>query len=227
MFLSNLRPCFAIFGLFAAIICACGPSPSNVGSTPAQLPEVRSKFPFQAKEPSIFQAAVIVSGSGFNKKWFVARNNDASRIDHYIGNDVARIEVRGARSYSILPTEKIYVDLTDAKASVPNDSSVIDQISRQYFAGVSDRSFVSSGTEGNLTIYTSQPKTPNESAVTVWVDQLSGMIVKEEIRSQSGDNIVTFELKDLKLEADASLFAIPHGFKKVTQSEFDRVWAAK
>jgi hypothetical protein len=81
------------------------------------------------------------------------------------------------------------------------------------------------GQEGGLVKYGVKIGDSDNAKAIVYVDESTGLIMKEEFFSLKGQDAETapsfvFELRDLKMEVDDGVFTIPHGYKKLSWGDY-------
>lgn len=215
MFLSNPRKSFLLTVSLALIFQACGSSTSNVNAPASLSGDNKSEFPFSTKEPEVYQGDIVISGNNKEDHYFVARKGDRSRIDYFPNTEKWRIEIRADKSYLLTPAAKVYVENAEVGSPSP-----IDHLGRQYFIGVEQREFEELGKDGNSIKYRVKPTDQSRYEIVLWVDQTNNMIVKEELTERfysSGGEPYKFvyELQNLKLDVNDSIFEVPTGYRKV------------
>ncbi|HEX8638677.1 MAG TPA: hypothetical protein VF692_11480, partial [Pyrinomonadaceae bacterium] len=79
MFSFRFSKKFFILALVLAFFSACRSGQNDYGgnsiSEPLVAEELKSEIPFSTKEPENFQAEIVVSSNGSERKTFIARNN--------------------------------------------------------------------------------------------------------------------------------------------------------
>ena len=99
-------------------------------------------------------------------------------------------------------------------------------LTTEWLSEKRDASFEKLDSDVNLTKYRVRLDESNFSEILVYVDQNSGLPVKQEFYSIGGDGqknlAYAFELKNLKLETEENLFSVPANFKKVSREEFQK-----
>ncbi len=220
MFLSNPRNYFLLSVFFALILQACGSSAGNDNRPVSMTTQTRSEFPFSTKEPEVYQGDFVVSVGKNESRWFVARKGEKARFDIFSGNE---------RSVTRLTTENIYVvdhrKKVYAAAPAGSDSTgFADGITENFFRGKAYREFEDLGLDGELKKYKVREDPSGKDKIFIYVDQASGMIVKQEFTGQNGEAGSPFsyiyEIRNLKLDVDDSMFAIPEGYRKVSWDEY-------
>ncbi len=195
--------------------------------------------PFSTREPERYQwtrvITSIVAGDTSTSESFIARDGDKRREDYEILRGVRLTILRLPEgSYRLYPSKKIYAEMGGGGGATQN---VQPQVSPDFSADKlvnasrTGARYEKLGTEdvGGRTTTKYRVTTRGaggETAETiVWVDESLGMPIKSEMTSKNAagaesKNIV--EYKDIKLDVDASLFALPKDYKKVTEEEIKR-----
>jgi len=223
MFLSTLGK-FLLFAAFSAgLFTACGTSQSSVNTEVPQIPEQKSEFPFPVKEPDTYQADVVVTANGAEDRFFVARKGDKWRRDHFSGPTRSITELRTADGvYLIDHRKKAY----SAEPAAGNDVTDLDPSSVSVFRGKEYRDFDEVERGGGIIRYEGRKGETSQDGILITIDEASGMMVKQEFTSPAGEGFV-YELRDLRLDVDDSIFQIPAGYRKVALSEIRTAPKAK
>jgi hypothetical protein len=106
---------FAFLALIVlAFFSACRYGQNNNAETnapkPTEIEELKSEIPFSTKEPENFQAEIVVSTGGTERKTFVARSGANRRYDFNADAKAQVSTVATDRNYLILPDKKIYAE---------------------------------------------------------------------------------------------------------------------
>lgn len=215
MFLSNLRKSFLVAVFCVVFFQACGSSQNTTNKDISLTGETGSPFPFPTKEPEVYQGDFVVSVNNQEDHYFIARKGDKSRIDYFPNTEKWRIEIRTDKSYSLTPPDKVYVENLEAASQ-----SGVSKLGQNYFSGVEYREFEEVGREGNIIKYLIKPTSSVANQIAVWVDQTNGMVVRQEFTekyhsSGSPPALYVFEIRNLKLDVDDSIFEIPPGYKNI------------
>ncbi len=182
--------------------------------------EMQSDFPFSTKEPQVYQGDFVVSDSSNEYRRFVARNAAKSRFDIFQDGDLYLSQIKTDRIYSLNHKNKIYSASTHEVNSSLFDGgfgSIGD-----FFRGKEYREFEDLGIEGTLRKYRVRQDESTKDIVLIYVDEQVGMIIKQEFVKSGENQTVKFvyEIRNLKLEADDTLFTIPEDYREVTLSEY-------
>ena len=224
---------------------------SNSESAAPEITTSRTP-PFPTHEPERYQAIRIITfkNSSANPAYsstsqtrtssvVIARHGDKRREEYQarLGKQIIYLEIPAGR-FALLPARKLYADLSAAAneinlSDLPDESGVSTDLLLQ--AEPAAAKYEKLGTEiveGRTTTKYRViiPKRTDATAVSgetlIWVDEALGMPVRSETMSSAGAQTsnVTMELKDIKLEVDEQLFALPVDYRKVeAQLIFDLI----
>lgn len=214
--------CFA--ALFLSLFSACrfwqqNEAPASNQNT-FQAGELKSEIPFSIKEPENFQAELVIKTGETERKTFVARNGANRFYTFNYGQNNAT---------SLLQSDKHYLILPDKKQFAENSSEIAVQMSDwdefltvEFLNSTTEAEFEKLETLENITKYRVLFDGKQISEALIYFDEAQKIPVKQEFYSVSGeqkDLIYTFEIRDLKMPADAGFFVIPPDFKKVSIEE--------
>ena len=216
MFLSNPRKFFLLASSIALILQACGSSPGNENKPAFVLIETSSEFPFSTREPDVYQGDFVVRTGANETRWFMARRGDQWRFDTFYGNERSISELKTDRIYHIDHQQKLY-------AAAP-ESGMMAPPTTNFFNGKQYHEFEEIGGEGGTVQYKVRNSDALNDEILISIDKASGMMVRQEFtvrNSEAGFDVnYVYEIRNLKLEADDSVFAIPAGYRKVVWEEF-------
>ncbi len=216
MRLSNARKYILLTCFSALISIACGSSPGNSNQTAINNAETPGEFPFAIKEPLTYQAEVVASGDGIDKKWLVARDGERWRIDFLEAGEPSRTRMRLDAVYSIDHKRKIY---TVAETGGETVAGLTDR----FFKGKDHRNIEKLESSNGVTKFRIKNKN-DQGEIIMSVDDKSGFMVREEFVPPAGSRSAPFvyEIRNLRLRVDEGVFAIPVGYRKVTPVEYQR-----
>lgn len=198
--------------------------------------------PFPTKEPERYQATWVTSGvlggqsipgleALTNRQVPVARDGDKRRVETELmpGVKIVYLQLSNGR-YVLYPAKKIYADVKidgsdnplASNQGVPSDFAPGKLINEMR----TDAKYEKLGTEeinGRMTtkyrVTTSgDDDTKVASETIIWADESLGMPIKTESTSKDGSKF-TMEMRDIKLEVDATVFELPKDYRKVEHSE--------
>ena len=216
MVLSNLRRTFLLFALIVPVLQACGGQQTNTNKDFPSIDGERSSFPFQTKEPLIYSGEIVQTSGSVTTVYFVARNGDKSRIDFDRGGVNQLSKVRNDRDLVVLFRTKTYYELPSGTGEVASLNPA-DTLTRGFLGGIELAKFEKLETLNGQTKYRVNYTPGSKSETLIYFDEAFKMPVRQEFFAVEGEKrtiMFSVEFKDLKLEADDSLFAIPDGFKK-------------
>jgi hypothetical protein len=227
---------FKLLGVIAfalLIFSACRFWQSATSGTPTPTPftaeELKSEIPFSAKEPEIFQVEIVVTTNNLESKTFAARNGGNRRYDFDAGAKNQLSILQTDKNYLILPYKKVYAENSLAENFTASESWM-DFLTTQWLNNKSDVKFFKLEPENNLARYRVSFGGTENSESLIFLDEAKNLIVKQEFYSV-GDGggggqktlTMTVELKNLKLEAEEGLFAVPKDYRKVSLEELREI----
>jgi len=229
MFSSNLTKFLVLFTLIFSLFSGCRfwskTSDANTSSTPAVSDELKSEIPFICKEPEQFQAEIVITANETERRTFIARNGLNRRYDFNPGGKNQLINLQTDKNYLILPDKKIYAENNAAQTASTDDWA--NFLTTEWLNEKTDAGFEKLETTENLTKYRVRLAGSNTSEIFIYVDEKLNLPVKQEFYGPgSGEQkalMYSFDLKNLKLETDENLFAVPPDFKKVSIEEFRKI----
>ncbi|MGB4988593.1 MAG: hypothetical protein WBO10_05095 [Pyrinomonadaceae bacterium] len=203
---------------------ACGSSQTTENTNVPLLPQTASKFPFPTREPEVYQGDLFVGNGADEQRYFVARKGENWRYDIYRGDAPAITQLRSGQIYMIDHAKKTYFVETPAK---PDDFgfSHFNQLSWGFFRGANYLEFEEIGRENGIIKYKASMSKASKDEVVVSIDEASGVMVKQEILGLKADGNETpatnyiYEVRNLKLDVDDSVFELPSGYRKVSRDE--------
>lgn len=228
MFSFGLLKKIAVCALIVSAASACRFWQSNGTATPSPTPftieEIESDVPFATKEPEVFQAEFVTVTNGEERAVFRARDGAKRRTDYNFGAENQLTILTTGKVYLILPQQKIYAENEAAQSANGTDEKT-NFLTNEWLNAKTAADFEKLETVENITKYrvVLDEKTVSESVI--FYDETLKMPVKQEFYSVNGEQktlLYAFEIRNLKLEADAGLFAVPPDFKKVSPEELRR-----
>lgn len=224
MSLSNPARYIAVCLLFAIAAAGCGFWRGGAGSETASA--ARRSTPFPTKEPDIYRAQIVISTGGIERRIFTARKGAASRIDYDYGTPRQKTVIRADSEYVISERLQIYAETASAIAEKP-ESELANDVTSSLLSRKSYTTYENLGRENGLTKYRASSDENKLGETIIFVDEANAFPVRHEFYGIGADNRkvlqYTVEVRDLALEADESLFAIPAGFRRVQLAEFKRL----
>ncbi|MGE3467137.1 MAG: hypothetical protein AB7J13_09400 [Pyrinomonadaceae bacterium] len=224
MFLSNRIRSFAAVVVFASLFQACGSSGTQEKSNAPLVRNAENRFPFPTREPDVYQGDLYVGNGTDEQRYFVARKNDNWRYDIYRDDSPATTQLRSGDLYVIDHARKTYYVETPAN---PDDfgASHFNQLSWGFFRGANYLEFEEIARENGIVRYKAKMSRTSKDEVVVSIDEASGIMVRQEIlgvRSDGNENPTAnyiYEVRNLKLDVDDSVFHLPSGYRKVSRDE--------
>ncbi len=223
MFLSTERKSFLLIAFCSFFLQACSSSQTNEKKDISLTVDTKSEFPFSTREPEVYQGDFVVNGKAENRS-FMARKGQKWRVDFFKNNEPSMAHLNADQLYVIDHKKKLYAvnDGGDPSGRLTQGPTF------GYFRSIEYPKFDEVGREGYLIVYKVRSDNPNVVNLS-YVDPSSGMIVKQEFktRNESGEEFhldYIYEIKNLKLEVDDSVFAIPEGYRKVAWAD---LWPGK
>lgn len=209
-----------IVTILCVLLCqACGSTQTNQNAAAPASADTKSGYPFTTREPDAYQADFIIDGRS-DDRTFIARKGDKWRRDYIRDGQAWLTELKTDKLYAIDHKRQVYSEQTVTSTS--DDS--INELTFDYFKGNNYRDFDEVSRDGNIIRYKVRQTADMKDEILVDFDQTSGMIVRHEfkghpVEGQTPANYL-FEIKNLSLSVDDSTFAIPAGYKKLTQEEY-------
>lgn len=221
------RKFLKIFLLAALCASACRFWQSNNGATttptPINVEEIKSRIPFNTKEPETFQTEIVTTANNAESKIFAARNgaNQLTIFDYQTASETASLQLGGA-NYLIARHRKIYTENQPATNDSGDElfpvTGLLNQREIAAFELLSD--------ETDLAKYRITLDASKKSEIVITVDKKINLPVKQEFFSISGEQktlMTTTELKNFSLQTDLQNFELPKDFKKVSPAEFYKI----
>lgn len=229
MFLSNLRKSFIASGLLLIGFSSCWLWQKNDDKPTPLIIEEKGEFPFSTREPEVFQCNIVTTAEDISQTYFYARKQGKWRYDLRHGEEDQVSNIHTDKHYLISYRGKIYAEVEPGKAP-DSKPSPLDDLTNRLLKRGERAEFEEIGRENNLTKFRVRTGDSNASEIIIFVDPAVGLPVKQEFYSVVGDKKslgFSVELRDLNLDVDDSVFAIPAGFRKVSIDEFRKAEKAK
>ena len=227
MFSSNFTKFFAFSVLSLLLFSSCRFASNTPDAKSSALPTVaddlKSEVPFSTKEPEQFQAEMVVTAGGTERRTFIARKGAARRYDFNFGAKNQVTALHTDKNYLLSPALGIYAETAGAQALTTDDWTSF--LTTEWLNEKTRASFEKLETVGKLTKYRVLLGDSPSSEVFVYVDETFGLPVKQEFYSTGEPKTLTytFELKNLKFQTDENLFLVPAEFKRVSTEEFWKI----
>jgi hypothetical protein len=222
MFLSNLRKSFLLALMYVTFLQACGSSSNNENRPISLNDDATNLFPFPTREPEVYQGDFVV-GNGINEeRYFVARKGDRWRFDVMQNNVPRMTQLCADRVYLIDHTKRTYTveQYADQKDF---DASYFNSLTWGFFRGANYLEFEEVERGGGLIRYKAKTYKDSKSDVLITIDEATGIMVRQEItgekdRMEQGSPVnYIYEVRNLKVDVDDSVFEIPAGYRSVTR----------
>ena len=222
MFLSNPKEKLLVIALFALLIQACGGSQTN--SDNAVLQPNGKRFPFPTKEPEVYQGDFVVGDGTTEQQYFVARDGENWRFD--IKRDGAPwiSQIRDGGTVYFLDHEKRVYSTLQGTQEQEFDGGYFNSLTWGFFRGANYIEYEEAGRDGSLVKYKARMLKNSKSDVTVTIDERTGVLVRQEIADKpvGSETPITYfyEVRNLKLETDDSIFDLPSGYSRVATLDY-------
>ncbi len=218
MFLSNLHRSFLLAVVCVMLMQGCGSTPTNENTTVTVIPEAKSGFPFATKEPEVYQGDQIINGNEAGRT-FIARKGPYFRYEHFRDGSPSRTELKTDKLYSLDHVKKIY---TEEPLDAANG---FNMTGFDHFKGKEHLDFDIVDSEGGVVKYKVRQTDHMTDEILIYVDEKSGMIIRQEFGGKppgEGGAPASFiyEIRNLKLDVEDAVFALPDGYRKVSAKEF-------
>lgn len=202
--------------LFSASCGSCSTSQNTITNS-FIADEIKTGIPFQAKEPDVFQADIIVTANGAERKYSVARNgkNRLTIFNRGAQSETSLLQTEDGKSFVINAATKTY---TENVYSANNSSNDLNQyLTTEWLNQRTEATFTNLGTENGFTKFQVRLAESENSEIVIYLDENLQMPVKQEFYAISGGQktlTFTVEMKNFQTQTDENIFAIPNDFKK-------------
>lgn len=202
--------------LFSASCSFCSTTaPTNTDTFIAE--EIKTGIPFRAKEPDIFQADIIVTANGAERKYTIARNgkNRLTIFNRGAKGETSLLQTEDGKSFIINAANKTNTE--NAFGGNNTSSDLTQYLTTEWLNQRTEAAFTNLGTENNLTKYQVKLANSDKTEIIIYIDENLQMPVKQEFYAVLGERknlTFTVEMKNFKTQTDENLFAIPNDFKK-------------
>jgi hypothetical protein len=220
MLLSNSAKSFLICGFVLLGICACnwwqGSGPGTGGD-----PAARDRIPFSTAEPETFQCDVVRSEGDHEQRTFYARKGISSRYDISSSETVLQTD----KGYRLNNEKRIYAELPAGDPSAVEPDFLADMTFSALKQNRNAR-FEALGNDSGFSKYDVTLEGSDNAKASIYVDEKNGLVMKEEFFStrgqadESAKPIFVFELRNVKMDVDDSVFTIPAGYKKLAWNDY-------
>lgn len=205
MCLSNLRPALLLLVLLASCLQGCGGTQTTETTAVPPTPEESKRFPFSLREPDVYQADIVVTAMGEETRYFVARKGTNSRLDFYRDGKLATTELGTDAIYSIDHDAKTYEAAPTGSGSPP----AVNDVGRRLFQRGLPYRYDELDRKDGIVRYQAR-----DAEIIVSIDEGTGVMLRQEF-SDGGEAVFVFELRNVKLDVDDSLFTVPAGYRQI------------
>lgn len=225
MLLSNPAKFFLALILVSTVSGGCGFFKSEKERPPAAVSETKSNIPFSIKEPDVFQGEFVSSNGESSTVSFYAKKGEDWRFDFAAGSETSNSIVKTDKMYSISHGKKIYAEMPSEQYP-STDSQFVNDLTYGLLKEAKYTRFEEAGRQGSIVKYKASIGDNAASEVLIYFDESAGIIVREEFSSLKGQSEAgsqpgyIFEIRNLKLDVNDSVFAMPEGYRKVTWNEY-------
>ncbi len=206
MCLSNLRPALLLLVLLASCLQGCGGTQTTETTAVPPTPEESKRFPFSLREPDVYQADIVVTAMGEETRYFVARKGTNSRLDFYRDGKPATTELGTDAIYSIDHDAKTY-EVTTSGSDLPRTDA--GDLGRRYFQRGLPYRYEELDRKDGVVRYKAR-----DAEIIVTIDEATGLMVRQEF-SEGGEVVFVYELRNVKLDVDDSVFSLPAGYRPI------------
>lgn len=224
MFLSNPRKSILAIAIVSVLLTACGSKPSTTKGGVSPVDPTSERFPFPTKEPQEYQGNFVVSDGTTETQYFVARKANKWRFDINSNGSPKTTQVRTDKVYLIDHVNKIYA--IEAFADLEDfDTTYFNSLTWGFFRGANYIEYEETGRSGNLISYKAKTLKDRKNDVVISVDATTGIMMRQEITSDKDRDAkgapirYTYEVRDLNLDVDDSVFDIPSGYRSTVRSK--------
>jgi len=214
MFLSNPQAAAVALSLLmiAAGGCSWFRSSDPVSLTPTAVSPPDSGIPFETKEPETYQADFDSIVGGSESRTHFARKDGKWRTDNYSGEKPTRSIIRAGTL--------VYLDHITKQYSEPPQSGpdpqppFISDLTTSLLSEMQLAKFEKLGVEGTLERFKVTVDGSDVSSTIIFDTQIK-MVVRHAFEGG-----FAFEMRNLTLEVDDAVFAVPSGYRKVSWTVF-------
>jgi hypothetical protein len=224
MVLSNSAKSFLICTLILFAMLGCNWRQEN-NTNNGVIPGPKNDIPFPTAEPDVFQCNILRSDGEHEQKTFFARKNGNWRFDLGDGTVSGDTILRTDKYYRVNNDKKVFAETPRGDPSAAEPEFLSD-LTFSALKQDGETRFEKLGPDGGLVKYSAKIGDSDNAKAVIYVDETNGLIMKEEFFSLKGQNdneptpSFVFELRDLKMDVDDSIFAIPPGYKKLSWNDY-------
>lgn len=221
MFSSNPLKIFFVLAALFCSSCQVWQSAENVNTEAFVAEEIKTGIPFSTKEPEVFQAEIVVSAGGTEKKFFTARNKGKQLTVFNRGekSETAILQAENGQTLIINHEKKTFRENQIGASSFSSENrNLLDFLTTKWLVEKTDATFENLGAENNLTKYRVRLADSNNSEILVFVDENLKIPIKQEFYSITDGQrnlMYSVEIRNFKLQAEESLFELPKDYRKL------------
>lgn len=212
MFLSNRQPLILSTALLIMALAGCSWFRPNAPDT-TNTPKIENKtnlYPFETSEPAIFSGDLFVTGGETETRTSYARKNAKWRFDMYDFAEPSVSRIQGEKLVQLDHPSKTFAEIPQGAIGEP--ASFVADMNALLLSSGEHAKFEKTETVGSIETYTATM--PDRSPVTITYDTALKMIMKQHFTTPSGSGSA-FELRNVKLEVDDSIFMVPVSYRKI------------
>lgn len=225
MFSSNPLKIFLVLAALFCSSCQVWQSAENANTEAFVAEEIKTGIPFSTKEPEVFQAEIVVSTGGAEKKFFTARNKGRHLTVFNRGekDESAVLLTENGETFIINREKKTFrKNQNGAGDSSSGDRNLLDFLTTKWLVEKRDARFENLGAENNLTKYRVRLGDSKDSEILVFVDENLKIPVKQEFYSMADGQknlMYSTEVKNFKLQAEEGLFELPKDYREISPKD--------
>ncbi len=221
MFSNHITKSVVVLAMIAAFFAGCRRvrDSGETDARPVLVPTI-DRIPFSTREPDTFQAEIVVTSGDTVSSTFIARSGERRRVEFDSGKRSRLAYVLNEKAFLILPERSKFSEVPPGSPFSTDDWSAF--LTDRWLSETTDATFEKLETSGSAVRYRAKMGGAGKSEAIITVDESTGIPIRQEFYSIA-DGVptltMTFEVRNLKLSADDSLFSVPNGFVKVERSE--------
>ncbi|HEX3101232.1 MAG TPA: hypothetical protein VHQ01_05550, partial [Pyrinomonadaceae bacterium] len=172
-------------------------------------------------EPETFQADLVMTSGKDEDHWFVARKGNKWRYDIFRRGDRLISQLSSDKLYYIDHQKKSYWEMP-VSSNPGGEPGYFSELTRNFFRGEEHREFDEIGRENGQIKYKVRETDQSAGEIFIYIDAASGVMVKQEFTAKKSENSAeppvsfVYEVRNLKMDVDDSVFDIPQGYRKET-----------
>lgn len=225
MFSSNLLKNFLVLSALFCSSCQAWQSAENVNTEAIVAEEIETGIPFSTAEPEVFQAEIVVSAGGEEKKFFTARNKarHLTVFDRGEKDEITVLLTENGETFVVNHEKKTFrKDQNGVGDSSNGDRNLLDFLTTKWLVEKRDATFEKLGAESNLTKYRVRFDDLSNSEILVFVDENLKIPVRQEFYSLADGQknlLYSVEVRNFKLQAEDNLFELPKDYREISPKD--------